>query len=385
MRIVSSQHCHDARDRNYVHLLGDFPLTVVWRRKRRFSILCAVFRQILFLAIALSLPVFSVAGSPPPNPMRACAELTDDAARLSCYDNAMDKDPSDPQAMDNEALSGDEWYYDEKDSSLLDRRWELRKESKRGAFHLRPYKPVYLAPFSWANKRNTMPSTPNPNTTVTQPLDLDNVEAEFQLSFKFKMVEGLFGRNFDLWGAYTQSSRWQSYNGRDSRPFRNTDYEPEILLVTAANYDVLGWKGRLLGLALNHQSNGHSEPLSRSWNRVVFLAGFEREGWAITMRAWQRIDEPAGTNDNPDLSDYMGRFDVTVVHVLGGHQFSIMARHSLKTGVRSHGAMQFEWAFPVRAPLRGRVCLFHGYGESLIDYNFKVTGISLGVSLVEWF
>ena len=373
------------RDRRHVPPFGDFYVAGTRRRKRHPGIARMALRQILFLAIALSLPVFAVAESPPADPMRACLELADDAARLSCYDNTMDRELPDQQVADNEALPDDELFDGDKGGSLLGRRWELRKESKKGVFLLRPYKPVYIAPFAWANKRNTMPSTPNPNTTVTQPQDLDNVEVEFQLSMKFKIIEGMFGKNFDLWGAYTQSSRWQSYNDRDSRPFRETDYEPELLLVTATNYDVLGWRGRLLGIGLNHQSNGRSEPFSRSWNRVILLAGFERKDWAITMRAWRCIDGPYGRSDNPDLSDYVGRFDVTVVHVLGDHQFSIMARHSLKTGGRSHGAAQLEWAFPVRAPLRGRLRLFHGYGESLIDYNFKTTWVSLGISLVEWF
>ena len=361
-----------------------YPKIATWQRKRCIGMTRTAYRQILFLAIVLSLPVFAVAGSPSIDPLIVCPELTDDAARLSCYDNAQGNYRSDPQAMDNEALPGDVSYV-EKGGSLLDRRWELRKESKRGVFRLSPYKPVYVAPFSWASKRNTTPSSPNPNTTVTQPQDLDNIEVEFQLSMKFKIVEGMFGENFDLWGAYTQSSRWQAYNARGSRPFRETNYEPEILLVTATNYRVLGWRGRLLGFGLNHQSNGQSEPLSRSWNRAVLLAGFDRNDWAITMRAWRCIDGAVGKSDNPDISDYMGRFEVTVARVLGDHQFSLMARHSLKAGNRSHGAAQFEWAFPVHAPLRGRLRFFHGYGESQIDYNFKATWISLGISLVEWF
>jgi len=386
--MAPSQRCHDARDRRHVPPFGDFSVGWAWRRMRRCGMALAALRQILFLATALSLPMFAVAGSPPvdPDPMRVCSELTEDAARLSCYDNVMINQLQGSQVTDDEALPGDEPLDNKKKGDgLLGDRWELRKESKRGVFLIRPYKPVYLAPFSWARKRNSAPSTPNPNTTVTQPMDLDDVETDFQLSMKFKVVEGMFGKNFDLWCAYTQSSRWQSYNKRDSRPFRETDYEPEILLVTATNYDVLGWRGRLLGIGLTHQSNGRSEPFSRSWNRAILFAGFERENWAITMRAWRCIDGPHGKSDNPDISDYIGRFEVTAVRVLSDHQFSIMARHSMKAGDRSRGAAQFEWAFPFHAPLRGRLRVFHGYGESLIDYNFKTTLVSLGISLVEWF
>ena len=397
VRMISLFCCHSARDRRHVFSFGDFHKPVMWRRKRRPSMARTASWLILFLAAALNPPVFAVAGQAPSDSLRECQALIDNAARLFCYDNVLENHLPTPQAVDNEVRHIDnnemlvdnnvllDVRHDEKGESLLDSRWELRRESKRGVFHLRPYKPVYVAPFSWVNKRNTTPSTPNPNTTVTQPMNLDKTEAEFQLSLKFKIVEGMFGKNFDLWGAYTQSSRWQSYNDQDSRPFRETNHEPEILLVTETDYSVLGWRGRLLGFGVNHQSNGRSEPLSRSWNRAVLLAGFERENWTVTVRAWRCIDGPSGRSDNPDLPDYAGRFDVTVARVLGGHQFSVMARHSLKTGSRSHGAAQLEWAFPVRTPLRGRIRVFHGYGESLVDYNFKTTLISLGISLVEWF
>ncbi|MCL2103274.1 MAG: phospholipase A [Syntrophorhabdaceae bacterium] len=336
---------------------------------------------ILLLAISLCLPVFATAGVYSSDFPDACPVLTDDGICFSNYNDVLENYVVD-EGMTDDASLNDAALEKEK-GGLLDSRWEL--ETKKGLFQIRPYKPVYISPFSWANKRNTMPATPNPDTTVTQPQDLNRVEVDIQLSMKFKMAEGLFGKNVDLWGAYTQSSRWQAYNNRDSRPFRETNYEPEVLLVAATDYSVLGWRGRMLGIGLNHQSNGRSIPLSRSWNRAILFAGFERDDWAITMRVWRCIDGTKGRSDNPDLPDYMGRFDVTVVRVMGNHQFSIMAKHSLRTGKRSHGAAQFEWAFPIRAPLRGRLRIFHGYGENLVDYNFKATWISMGISLVEWF
>jgi phospholipase A1 len=62
-----------------------------------------------------------------------------------------------------------------------------------------------------------------------------------------------------------------------------------------------------------------------------------------------------------------------------------MARHSLRGGDDAHGAMQFDWGFPISRTLRGHVQVFDGYGESLIDYNHRATYFGLGVSLLEWY
>ncbi|MBB1089160.1 phospholipase A [Lysobacter sp. SG-8] len=374
------------------------------------------------LAIALPLPaVAQVAGVPAPG-ASACVSIETDAERLACYDRALGRGSRNAEQADiaarearaiqdnlavGEAVvpdatpaasapsAGSELYpHDDAlqqaianagQGSLLDSRWELASNSKLGIFNFRAYKPTYLLPVFWTTSVNDTPESPNSANTVTEPIGLQDLEAKFQLSFKMKAWENLIGENGDVWLGYTQSSRWQVYNGDISRPFRETNYEPEVMLVFRNNYEVLGWNGRLAGIGFNHQSNGRADPLSRSWNRVVGQVGFDREDWSLVVRPWWRIDEDAGDDNNPDIEDYVGRGDATLVYVHGGHQFSLTGRHSLRGGDRSHGSLQFDWGFPIHNNLRGHLQVFDGYGESLIDYNHRATYIGLGVSMLEWY
>jgi len=344
-----------------------------------------------------------------PAGMAACRAIETDKDRLACYDAAAQRQASTPAAADAAAAQAKQQLraLDETDArgahsdlyasepgdalanagrgSLLDRRWELAKGSKLGTWNFRAYKPVYLLPAFWSSNPNTLPQSPNPDNTATEPLDLRSLEAKFQVSFKTKAFENVFGDNGDIWMGYTQSSHWQVYNAANSRPFRETNYEPEVLLVFRNNYSLLGWKGRMAAVGINHQSNGRADPLSRSWNRLMFNVGLDRDDWSIMLRPWYRIPESRGDDDNPDIGDYMGRGDATLVHVVGDNEFSLTARHSLRGGDRSHGALQFDWGFPITRQLRGHLQIFDGYGESLIDYNHRATYVGFGVSLLEWY
>ena len=369
----------------------------------------AMTRPARLLPLLLLLPVAVLAQeAPEAHPgIEACVAIEVDATRLACYDAAMQRGPEATTRADAEAAAAREapgapslFRRDARGAadpgvqaaianagrgSLLDSRWELARDSKLGLFNFRAYKPVYLFPVFWSSGPNERPFSPNPDNSVAGDQLLDVFETKFQVSFKTKAVENLFGDNGDLWMAYTQSSRWQIFNGDQSRPFRETDYEPEVMLAFRTGYGLLGWKGRLFAVGINHQSNGRADPLSRSWNRIIFNIGLDRDGWALMLRPWIRVPE-GGDDDNPDISDYMGRGDLTLVRVLpSGQQFSLALRHSLRAGERSHGAAQFDWAFPLHHNFRGHVQVFDGYGESLIDYNHRATYIGLGISLMEWF
>jgi phospholipase A1 len=79
-------------------------------------------------------------------------------------------------------------------------------------------------------------------------IGLDNTESKFQLSFKLKAAEDLFGRGIDLWFGYTQQNYWQVYNKNISAPFRETNYEPEAFVTIPTDYSLLGLKGRFVNL-----------------------------------------------------------------------------------------------------------------------------------------
>ncbi|WP_315077423.1 phospholipase A [Acinetobacter guillouiae] len=346
-----------------------------------------------------------------PASTQACVALESNADRLACYDKIFKTPTAAPQVLVSEqraaldiqkadvepetlkdkitqkaenlfAIHGDKI---DPNTSLLDRRWELSQDSKLGTWNIRANQPVYLLPAFWTSKKNEFPQSPNPQNTVDEDQNLKSMEAKFQISLKTKAAENIFGNNGDVWVGYTQSSRWQVYNSEESRPFRETNYEPEASLIFRTNYNLLGLNGRLLGLTLNHQSNGRSDPLSRSWNRVILNLGFEKDNFALMVRPWYRIEEDFKDDNNPDIKNYIGRGDLTAFYRWNDNDFSLMLRHSLKGGDDSHGAMQFDWAFPIKGKLRGHFQLFDGYGESLIDYNHRATYVGLGVSLMNWY
>jgi len=342
------------------------------------------------------------AQNPDPTDIRGCTAIESDAQRLACYDQATGRVnlPAAQKRQVQVAPATGMFGHDRAGASatvatsnnavatplsLLDSRWELSPESKLGTFNIRGYKPVYVLPLFASSNQNSRPHSPNPDNTVAAAEPMENVESKFQLSLKTKVWQGVFGDAGDLWVGYTQSSRWQIYNTEQSRPFRETDYEPEAILVFSTDYRVLGWDGRLLGIGLDHQSNGRGNPLSRGWNRIIANVGFERAGWTVMFRPWWRIPESRSTDDNPDISDYAGRGEVDIVHEWRGQEFGLTLRDSFRGGSRQHGSARFSWSFPLAGNLRGYAELFKGYGESLIDYNHNATYLGVGISLLDWY
>lgn len=314
----------------------------------------------------------------------------------------------------------------------MEKHWDLGDESQRQkSFVLRPYRMNYFLPVAYN-------SSPNDETN----LEYDPAakaqfnEAKFQLSFKVKVFEGLFQgrlpdvydrlkvpqrfqvvREADVWAGYTQLCFWQLYNSAFSSPFRDTNYEPEFLLNLRMDYEILGFQGRFVSVGFNHQSNGRSRPLSRSWNRIVANIGLERENFifvndnfGLQFKTWYRFPEDSMNDDNPDLTRYMGYGEIWATYILDKQRFALMLRNNLRRN--NLGAVQVDWSIPpITLGILGRrlfgpvlpdcalkyfseeyltdkfsfyIQYFNGYGEGLMDYNKSINRISAGIMLAEW-
>jgi len=263
-------------------------------------------------------------------------------------------------------------------------RWELDTTATRGTFLLTPYRPIYVLAARFTSNVNEQPHSGNVSPDYVAPpgVDYDNFEMKFQLSFKTKIFQSFLWGQGDLWVAYTQKSFWQIYNTELSRPFREVNYEPELILNFPVKFKIFGFKTRMIGVAFNHQSNGKSEPYSRSFNRVIFHAGFERREWSAYIRSWIRLPDEKG--DNPDISEYMGRGDLNVIYAKNGNILSLIGAFNMNFNEKARGSAEFSWSYPIKNNLKGYLQITHGYGESLIDYNNLQTTVGIGVSLIEW-
>jgi phospholipase A1 len=255
--------------------------------------------------------------------------------------------------------------------------WELEPDSNSETFLIAVYKPTYILPFRFSSHRREVPFevVPPDDVATDGEIQLNNVEATMQFSFKTKLVQRIFGKGA-LWLGYTQKSYWQVYNAEFSRPFRETNYEPEIIFNYPVKFNFLGLKVKMLGFGFNHQSNGREgRKFTRSWNRFIMHAGFEDEQWSLVLRTWIATE----ITENPDIENYMGRGDATFNYRLKKHLLTLKAQHSLRFGDDNQGSIEVDWAFPIYGNLKGYFQFFHGYGDAMIDYNQIHTIAGIGI------
>lgn len=334
----------------------------------------------------LLLPAMISVSAAPAASSSHCAAIMDNADRLQCYDQAYGHSEASTMISAN---TGSHKTIDvtvpttppNGIGALAIQHYNLNDEDKSGVFHFMTHRPNYILPVHYSDSPNDRPSSPSLGATVSSPPGLNNAELKYQLSFKTKLLENILFDRADLWFAYTQQSHWQIYHASESRPFRETNYEPELMLLFPTNYDVLGLHGRFLNIGLDHQSNGQSNQLSRSWNRAYLQAEFDHGNFGWLFKRWWHL--PNNHDDNPDITNYLGHIELISLYKQGGNLYSLTLRNNLQNQ-NNYGSAQFDWSFPLYQHLKGYVQVFSGYGESLIDYNHRQNVIGVGIVLTDW-
>lgn len=354
---------------------------------------------------AASIAHAGAAAAADPSEIAACRAVPDPVERAYCYDYlfggpgepvaAASADPATSgdaaatagvagaePAKDAEGLARDAADTHAATGNLTDLaiRWELDRGTNRGLWLPRGHNRTYILPARWSDDVNDAPRSPTQIAPVGDG-PYQPIEGKFQLSLKLKALDDLLGTRADVWIGYTQQSHWQVYNGDISRPFRETNYQPEVFVTLPLKFDVLGLTNRLLNVGVVHQSNGQSDPRSRSWNRVYAQLGLERGSYTLLVKPWLRMPEGQRVDNNPDISDYVGRAEVQAIWSKGEHTVSLAVRNAFRGAWR--GSAQLDWSFPMYGNLKGYVQLFNGYGESLADYNHSQTTIGLGVLVID--
>lgn len=276
--------------------------------------------------------------------------------------------------------------------SIGDRLWQLDQQVQRHPVAIQPHKRNYFLASYFDSNFAGLASEVAPFENA-----LDRAEIKFQISIRVPVVENFLGTKADLYGAYTSKALWQAFNSDSSSPFRDINHEPEMFLLWPTRWQLGPMHSRAVSFGINHQSNGQInqaqaaedgtviyESLSRSWNRIMLGAYFEQKHFFWHLQAWYRIPEKEKTDpeqakgdDNPDIERYLGNFELTMQRMIGRYSGTMRLRNNLNRRT-NRGAVQFDITFPLTRKLNGVVQVFHGYGESLLDYNSRNTRVGVG-------
>lgn len=252
----------------------------------------------------------------------------------------------------------------------------LKEESinELSKFTMIPHKQNYILPLNYNEKikHYGLYQDDAGNNTA------DQKEIKYQISFKMPLFHHLDHLPISGYIAYTQTSFWQAYNSEYSAPFRETNYEPEAFLVWKLDKEFAGkWKLNAMTFGFTHQSNGRSEPISRSWNRLNGNILLSNQNFVIAINPWIRLSKVDSVDNNPDLLDYYGHGQVTFAYKHNNHVYSLTSRNNIESGF-SKGSIEASWSFPLYKNIKGYVQVFSGYGNSMIEYDVYTNTIGIG-------
>lgn len=213
-------------------------------------------------------------------------------------------------------------------------------------------------------------------------------DIKFQVSAKYNL---LYPFDTGLYLAYTELAFWDIFDY--SAPFREYNHNPEIFWMADESGNIFNSDLSIIDYIkispYEHKSNGRDGDNSRGIDRcyvearasagTLYNAGITAKGWYYYHKA----------SENRDIDNYTGHWEAELfLKVTDGGTLGKdlpLYKFYVKGGVGDsfeHGWVEAGGMFSIgTAHIQPRlmVSVFHGYCESLIDYNKKTTGIRAGL------
>ncbi len=201
-----------------------------------------------------------------------------------------------------------------------------------------------------------------------------------QISFRSPIIE-----NLPLYFAYTQIIFWEL--GRDSRPFLDGTYNPELFY----RLNFVGTDLTSVDLGLwEHRSNGKDGELSRSIDGGYLRLNMAFKGLRWTTKLFAQLGADYNKDEtNRDFDDFVGPLRTGISFLQEFDDWLDKAEISvhLQPGGKyahdwSKGGYEISTSFHI-----GGVNIvpsfylqyYEGYGESLLNYNEKVSKFRAGI------
>lgn len=198
-----------------------------------------------------------------------------------------------------------------------------------------------------------------------------------ELKYQFSIRIPLFGdgRRNTFFAAYTQKSLWQVYDKEGSRPFRETNYNPEAFYRT-------GGENFFTDIGYAHESNGREDPESRSWDILYLKFHMISSVLNFDLKLWHILAEDQGVEEFPikreKIVDFYGFGELRITAKLDWLFISTLSRYNFS---KKKGAWETDLSFPMTENFFLTFQYFLGYGDTLRDYNNFTSRYGVGVML----
>jgi len=203
-----------------------------------------------------------------------------------------------------------------------------------------------------------------------------SADASFQISIRQRLTKSVLPFKTFAYLTYTQRSFWDIY--AESSPFRDTNYNPGLGLGKYIFHDK-----KLVGAMfaqLKHESNGRDGEDSRSWNYLsISMKYYFNARFNLSGEFW--IPYVDGGN-NKDLIDYRGLGYLSINYISDKHKWWLSADLNPKRGFGNiNTTLTASFRISEKANQYIFARFFHGYGESLLDYDKYSMNIRVGICI----